>query len=118
VSGTGLTLDWFRKASAESYDRAFRPDGAARQLRAVRSYGDRLEALAKTVVPTTIVHGRDDVVVDLDSAVALARAMPTADLHLYADIGHEIPPTIWPDLVSMVARNAQRRRGKEALRCL
>jgi pimeloyl-ACP methyl ester carboxylesterase len=110
TSGTGLSLDWVRRAAAASYDRAHRPTGVARQLHAVRTYGDRLTELATTAAVTTIFHGRDDAVVDVEGAIALARAIPGADLHMYGGVGHEVPPFLWPDIIRMLERNVQRSK--------
>ena len=41
-------------------------------------------------IPTVIVQGRYDVVCPADSAWALHRAFPEAELHLIADAGHSI----------------------------
>lgn len=110
TSGTGLSLEWVRRATAASYDRAHRPAGVVRQLQAVRAYGDRLTELATTTAVTTIFHGCDDAVVDVEGAIALARAIPGADLHVYGGVGHEVPPFLWPDIVRMLERNVQRSK--------
>jgi proline iminopeptidase len=39
-------------------------------------------------IPTTLIHGRYDVVTPLDTAWKLAAAMPWADLHIIPDAGH------------------------------
>jgi len=52
-------------------------------------------------IPTTIVHGRYDVVCPLDSAWELKRALPSANLRIVPDAGHSaFEPGIVHELVS------------------
>ncbi len=58
-------------------------------------------------VPTTIVHGRYDVVCPLENAWELKRALPEADLRIVPDAGHSaFEPGIVHELVSATDRYA------------
>ncbi|MFO0567256.1 MAG: prolyl aminopeptidase [Polyangiaceae bacterium] len=60
-------------------------------------------------IPTTIVHGRYDVVCPLENAWDLSRALPDADLRIVPDAGHSaFEPGILHELVSATDRYADR----------
>lgn len=63
---------------------------------------DVLEARS---IPGVIVHGRYDVVTPLSSAWALAKAWPTASLHIIPDAGHS---SLEPGIVDQLVRGADR----------
>ncbi|MCX4751397.1 alpha/beta fold hydrolase [Kitasatospora sp. NBC_01287] len=94
----------------ESYDRAYRPDGSLRQLFAVRSSPDRTEGLRRVGVPTLVVHGDADPLIEPSGGKATAAAVPDAELWLIPGVGHELPRALWPELAARIARNAERSR--------
>ncbi len=66
-------------------------------------------------LPCTIVHGRYDVVCPLESAYALARAWPEAELVVVPDAGHSVrEPGIARELVAAVDRMRGRIGGSRA----
>ncbi|MCW2602304.1 MAG: alpha/beta hydrolase, partial [Pseudonocardiales bacterium] len=52
-----------------SYDRAYHPDATQRQLLAIWSSGPRTEALRQLRVPTLVIHGRQDPLIQLDGGI-------------------------------------------------
>jgi hypothetical protein len=54
-------------------------------------------------VPTLVVHGRLDA--DLHRTAA---AIEGAELQVYAEMDHELPRALWPDLVAAMTRTARR----------
>ena len=66
------------RARAASYDRGIYPDGTGRQLLAIVASGDRTEALRELDVPTPVIHGTDDTLVDVSGGKATAAAIPGA----------------------------------------
>ncbi|WP_329561308.1 alpha/beta fold hydrolase [Kitasatospora sp. NBC_01266] len=101
-----VDLDELLARLGESYDRAYRPDGSLRQLFAVRNSPDRTEGLRRVAVPTLVVHGEADVLVDPSGGRATAAAVPGAELWLVPGVGHEMPRALWPELASRIAANA------------
>ena len=63
---------------AASFDRAFYPEGAPRQLAAIYASGDRTEALHHVEVPTLVIHGRDDTLITPERRDADRRGDPRA----------------------------------------
>jgi len=98
---------WFdadraRERAGASFDRAFYPEGATRQLAAIYASGDRTELLAGVEVPTLVIHGRDDNLITPSGGTLTAEAIPEASLLLLAHMGHDMPEPLWPVIVDAV----------------
>ena len=106
--------DALRARAAASYDRGIFPDGTARQLLAILASGDRTEALRALEVPTTVIHGTDDILVDVSGGKATADAIPGARLELIGGMGHDMPAQLWPRLVELITENAERAKAGTA----
>ena len=91
-----------RERAAASFDRAFYPEGATRQLAAIYASGDRTELLAEVEVPTLVIHGRDDTLITPSGGTLTAEAIPEASLLLLAHMGHDLPEPLWPVIVDAV----------------
>jgi pimeloyl-ACP methyl ester carboxylesterase len=103
------------RARAEaSYDRGIYPDGTARQLLAIGASGDRTQALRQLDVPTTVIHGADDVLVDVSGGKATAAAIPGARLELIEGMGHDMPVQLWPRFLDLIAENAKLAQARTA----
>lgn len=100
--------DWVRTMADLHYDRGYHPDGQPRQWAALLRAPDRLERLRAVTVPTLVVHGRLDAELHWRAAADMAAAIEGAELQVYAEMGHELPRALWPDLVSAMTRTARR----------
>lgn len=105
-------VQWHTQKAGEAYDRGYAPEGFARQWAALRRAPERLEQLRSVTVPALIFHGRDDELLHWRAAVDMADALRHAELQVHPEVGHLIPHELWPELVSALARTAQ--RGEEA----
>lgn len=97
-----VDTDKLRERAARSYDRANYPEGAPRQLAAIYASGDRTEQLRELTVPTLVIHGRDDTLIQPDGGTMTAEAIPEANLLLLAHMGHDLPQPLWPVIVDAV----------------
>ena len=97
-----------RRRAEQKYDRAYRPLGTMRQLAAVYAGPDRTEALGKVTVPTVVIHGALDPLVDVSGGRATAAAVPGAELVVLPGVGHGIPADVIPAMVEAIARTAGR----------
>ena len=95
-------LDAIRERAGRSFDRASYPEGAPRQLAAIYASGDRTEALHDLTVPTLVLHGRDDTLIQPDGGSMTAEAIPEANLLLLAHMGHDLPQPLWPVIIDAV----------------
>jgi pimeloyl-ACP methyl ester carboxylesterase len=103
-----------REFAAMSFDRAFYPEGTARQLAAVWASGDRSEQLRQVRVPTLVLHGRDDTLITLSGAERTAELIPGADLLVLADMGHDLPQPLWPKIVGAIVGHITTSAGVDA----
>jgi pimeloyl-ACP methyl ester carboxylesterase len=103
-----VDVEWRRSRFERFYDRGIDPSGTARQIMAIVASGDRTAALASVTVPTLVIHGDVDSLVGPDGGEATAKAIPGAELLVIADMGHEIPPAVQPEVVAAIAANARR----------
>ncbi|WP_046500223.1 alpha/beta fold hydrolase [Streptomyces odonnellii] len=88
-----------RELAARSYDRAYYPAGAGRQMGAMVLGGSRAEALRELRLPTLVIHGLDDVLIDPSGGRRTAELVPGAKLLLLADMGHDRPRELWPEII-------------------
>lgn len=106
--GFGVDEERVRRRAIESYERGLNPDGRARQFAAILAAPDRTPRLRQLRVPTTVIHGTDDHLVNVSGGLATARAIPGAELHVINGLGHELPPALWPRCVRYIEHTAER----------
>jgi pimeloyl-ACP methyl ester carboxylesterase len=94
-----------RALAAESYDRAYYPAGVPRQLAAMILDGSRAEALKTLDVPTLVIHGLDDTLIDPSGGRRTAELVAGARLLLVEDMGHDRPPALWPHLLDAITEH-------------
>jgi pimeloyl-ACP methyl ester carboxylesterase len=92
-----------RANAAAAYDRAFHPDGVARQGVAIFASPDRTPGLANVRVPALVIHGESDPLVDLSGGRATADAIPGASLWTVPGMGHDLPPELFEEIADRVA---------------
>ncbi|MEW2222867.1 alpha/beta hydrolase [Streptomyces sp. NPDC006990] len=97
--GNGAVL---RELAAASYDRAYYPAGLGRQLGAMVLSGSRADVLRELRVPTLVIHGLDDTLIDPSGGERTAELVPGAELRLVPDMGHDRPRELWPQLIDAV----------------
>ena len=110
IGSPGFPADeeWTAWATGEAYDRGFDPAGVARQLVAIQASGDRRPGLAGLTMPTLVIHGADDPLVQLAGGQATAEAVPGAELLVIPGMGHSLPRQVWPQITDAIVRTADR----------
>jgi pimeloyl-ACP methyl ester carboxylesterase len=117
IGSTGFPqdLDHIRSRAANSWDRGHNPEGTIRQVAAILASGDRTPDLANLLLPTLVVHGDADPLVDVSGGRATAAAIPAAELLEVEGMGHDLPREVWPRLFDrlddVVARGEDGRRA-------
>jgi pimeloyl-ACP methyl ester carboxylesterase len=103
-----VTLDeeQIKELAARMIDRGIYPAGSTRQLAAVVTAADRTEALANLRVPTTVIHGDVDPIIDVSGGRATAEAIPDAKLLIIPGMGHDLPREMWPQIIDAIVQNA------------
>jgi pimeloyl-ACP methyl ester carboxylesterase len=102
----GLDEKNLRARAGRCFDRGVNPAGSARQLGAVVAARDRTEQLRRVTVPTTVIHGDSDPLVDVSGGRATADAIPGAKLLIVPGMGHDLPRQLWPQIISAIADTA------------
>jgi pimeloyl-ACP methyl ester carboxylesterase len=110
--GFDIDEDFLRQRGAATYDRSFYPVGVARQLAAIIASGDRTPSLAEISVPTVVIHGRDDPLIQVSGGEATARAIPDAELVVIPGMGHDVPRGVWERIVEAIVANAERAEAR------
>jgi len=100
-----------RERAAASYDRAFYPEGAGRQMGAIVASGDRAGGLRNVTLPFLVIHGRADTLIDLSGGERTAELVPGANLVVLNDMGHDLPEPLWPLIVDVIASHATHAIG-------
>ena len=97
-----------REVAKLSLERNFTPDGTARQMAAIMASPDRTPQLKKLNVPTLVVHGLEDGLVQPSGGYATTKAIPGARLLAFPDMGHNLPQARIPEILDEVKRNTLR----------
>ncbi|MGB0091212.1 MAG: alpha/beta hydrolase [Solirubrobacteraceae bacterium] len=113
IGSPGFELDEveLRERAGIAYDRADDPLGVTRQLVAIIASGDRTAALRSLAVPTLVLHGTEDPLVDLSGGRATAQAVPDAELVVFDRMGHDLPRPLWPEITTRIADLVDRAEG-------
>jgi pimeloyl-ACP methyl ester carboxylesterase len=96
----------WREDAAAAFDRAFTPDGTRRQFMAVGASGSRADGLRQLTVPTLVMHGSADTLIDPIGGRRTAELIPGARLELIEGMGHDYPPGLWERWVDLVVGHA------------
>jgi pimeloyl-ACP methyl ester carboxylesterase len=106
--GFAFDEDQVRSEAAIAYDRAFHPAGALRQLVAIMASPDRTPGLQDLSIPTLVIHGESDQLVDPSGGKATAAAVPGAELWMVPGMGHDLPSELYEEIASRVAHHCLR----------
>jgi pimeloyl-ACP methyl ester carboxylesterase len=95
-----------RRTAAEAWDRGYNPAGTARQLAAIFASGSRSARLAEVAVPTLVIHGTADTLVNPSGGERTAEVVPDAKLLMVDGMGHDLAPTLWPQIIEAFVSHA------------
>jgi pimeloyl-ACP methyl ester carboxylesterase len=97
-----------RALAAAGYDRSYYPAGVPRQLAAMILDGSRADGLRGLDVPTLVVHGLDDTLIDASGGRRTAELVRGSELLLLEDMGHDRPRELWSRLVDAIHEHTER----------
>jgi pimeloyl-ACP methyl ester carboxylesterase len=109
IGSPGFPRDevWLRDTGRRAYQRGHSDAGAVpRQLAAINASGDRRIGLSQVRVPTLVIHGESDPLVQPAGGRATAAAVPGARLVTYQGMGHDLPRELWPAIQDEIAKLA------------
>jgi pimeloyl-ACP methyl ester carboxylesterase len=93
----------WRRDAERAFDRMFRPDGVTRQFVAIGASAPRADKLRSVNVPTLVIHGDRDTLIDASGGRRTAELIPGARFELIEGMGHDYPPQLWDRWVTLVA---------------
>ena len=93
-----------RSQAIQAYERCFCPEGVARQMKAANADGSRVERLKTIKVPTLVIHGADDPLVNVAAGKDTAKNIPGAQMLVVPGMGHNIPAALGDYLADRVVR--------------
>ena len=94
-------MGWWPRRSPWS-TRGHDPVGVLRQAVAVVASGDRTVRLRELRVPTLVMHGTGDRMIDVSGGRATAAAIPDAKLVIFDGVGHNLPRELWAELAGHI----------------
>jgi pimeloyl-ACP methyl ester carboxylesterase len=100
--------DDLREVVGRGYDRGIDAAGAARQLAAIVAAPDRTPALAAVRIPTVVIHGAADPMINPSGGRATAKAIPGARMLSIDGMGHDLPRGAWGRILDAIEENAAR----------
>ena len=97
-----------RAMLSESFDRGYYPDGFMRQTCAIVAHGSRRDLLSQIKAPTLVIHGKRDILVPPRGGLDTAVHIHGARMELVDDMGHDLPPALWPLISGLVSQHCLR----------
>ena len=89
----------------QAMERAYRPDGVARQLAAILADGDRRAALAQVSAPTLVIHGTADPLVPVEAGRDTAAIIPGARYVEIDKLGHDLPEPVMGQMAQAITEH-------------
>lgn len=112
IGGDAFDVAFLRAMGEEivrrDYDRELSNYGRRTHANAFSNSPDRTPELERLNLPASVIHGRLDRLVNFEGGIATAKAIPGCELHLFADMGHQLRPDLWADYVRIVSRTVAR----------
>lgn len=110
VAGTAYPIDPDAEAAiaARAWDRCGgdAAAGAARQIQAIQTSGDRTAELQRITAPTLVINGDRDPLVAPSGGDATAKAIRAAQHVVIPGMGHHIPRTLVQTITDYIAQHA------------
>ncbi|MDH3306612.1 MAG: alpha/beta fold hydrolase [Acidimicrobiia bacterium] len=91
-----------RRRAARKFDYGIDVFGTGRQFRAILASGDRDDELSRLTVPTLVIHGSADTLIQPDGGRHTAALIPGARYVELEGLGHDLPPSRWALLADTV----------------
>jgi pimeloyl-ACP methyl ester carboxylesterase len=86
---------YLRARAARAFDRCYCPAGVGRQMQAIMRDGDRADGLRTLTVPTLVMHGDRDTLIDPSGGRRTAELIPGARYVEIEGMGHDYPFAVW-----------------------
>lgn len=107
IIGTPDEFDEARATTKAAFqtDRSYDPAGTSRQFMAILASGSRADALPSLRLPTMVLHGDRDRLVQISGGERTAELIPGARMRVLEGMGHDMPPAYWDRIVAGLLDN-------------
>ena len=109
--GFDFDEDRVRASAGRGFDRAFHPQGTARQLAAVSTGSSRVSDLEKLDLPVLVIHGDSDPLVNVEGGVDTHESIAGSELLIIEGMGHDLPRGAWPRIVDGISKLTEGHRA-------
>ena len=99
---------WYREFLVRAHGRAWHPGAEKRQLDAHDNHRPQVDEMRALDVPTLVVHGELDTLVDPSGGRRTAELIPGAEYLELEGFAHVLAPQMWAPLISAVTALASR----------
>jgi Predicted hydrolases or acyltransferases (alpha/beta hydrolase superfamily) len=96
-------LEWLHELGGLMWDRCADTSGVGRQAEATFGSRDRTSDLRLLDVPTLIMHGTTDHIIDVAAGHELSTLIPNSSLELFEGMGHEVPEALWDVMAEKIS---------------
>lgn len=86
---------YLRARAARAFDRCYCPPGLRRQMQAIMRDSGRADGLRSLTVPTLVMHGDRDTLIDPSGGRRTAELIPGARYVEIEGMGHDYPVAVW-----------------------
>ena len=100
-----------KNLAAANYERNWNPLVTVFQIAAMITGPDRTEDLTSIDIPTLVIHGAKDTLVQVDGGKATAAAIKDSRLVIFDEMGHEMPEILWCDITTEILNHIQAFNG-------
>jgi pimeloyl-ACP methyl ester carboxylesterase len=87
---------------AQEFSRSSNPAGYLRQMAAVRLAPSRNDQLRKVKVPTLIIHGNQDLLVNVSGGIETKKCVRHARFVRFEGMGHNLPQVLLPQFADLI----------------
>ena len=94
-----------------NFERNWNPLVTVFQLAAMITGPDRTHDLESIEIPTLVIHGAKDTLVQVDGGKATAAAIKDSRIVIFDEMGHEMPEILWCDITTEILNHVQASEG-------
>ena len=94
-----------------NFERNWNPLVTVFQLAAMITGPDRTHDLESIEIPTLVIHGAKDTLVQVDGGKATAAAIKDSRIVIFDEMGHEMPEILWCDITTEILNHVQTTEG-------
>jgi pimeloyl-ACP methyl ester carboxylesterase len=103
---------WLTELGGVVWDRFWDEAGPARQTEVLLSAADRVDIVRTITVPTVIIAGDADKLINSAASEELHELIPGSTLRIFEGMGHEVPAPLWGEIATLLAANARAADGR------